>query len=210
MYSPLLLPFALRGRGGGPQRERRCRATPSAPSLSARMGCKEGGDPIRAWIGKGARTGARGGAARMRAGTQAAWHPSPFACRICHANGIHAGMLPPHPFALLTCACNGIAQNPGQHANWGPQWEAPHIGSLTPPIRPSSRRALSPLEPVIIDRSSSAAVFQNWGRTFTCTPSSVFCPENESQLELILELVRHEGQTIRAVDVGRSPRCMSR
>ena len=39
----------------------------------------------------------------MRAGTQAAWHPSPFACRICHANGIHAGMLPPHPFALLTC-----------------------------------------------------------------------------------------------------------
>lgn len=35
MYSPPLLPFALRGRGGGPQRERRRRASPSAPSLPA-------------------------------------------------------------------------------------------------------------------------------------------------------------------------------
>ena len=61
------------------------------------------------------------------------------------------------------------------------------------------------LEPVTIDRSSSAAVFQNWGRTFTCRPSSVFRPENERHLELILELARREEQTVRAVGVGHSP-----
>ncbi|KAH9033110.1 L-gulonolactone/D-arabinono-1,4-lactone oxidase [Lactarius pseudohatsudake] len=61
------------------------------------------------------------------------------------------------------------------------------------------------LKPVTIDRSSSAAVFQNWGRTFTCTPSSVFRPESELHLELILELARREGQTVRAVGVGHSP-----
>jgi L-gulonolactone oxidase len=61
------------------------------------------------------------------------------------------------------------------------------------------------LKPVTIDRSSPAAVFQNWGRTFTCTPSSVFRPESERHLELILELARREGQTVRAVGVGHSP-----
>jgi L-gulonolactone oxidase len=61
------------------------------------------------------------------------------------------------------------------------------------------------LKPVTIDRSSSAAVFQNWGRTFRCTPSSLFRPESEYQLELILELARRERQTVRAVGVGHSP-----
>ncbi len=61
------------------------------------------------------------------------------------------------------------------------------------------------LNPVTVDRSSSAAVFQNWGRTFKCTPSSVFRPESEHHLELILELARREGQTVRAVGVGHSP-----
>ncbi|KAI0270642.1 L-gulonolactone/D-arabinono-1,4-lactone oxidase [Gloeopeniophorella convolvens] len=53
--------------------------------------------------------------------------------------------------------------------------------------------------------SSSDAVFQNWGRTFRCTPASVFVPETEYQLELILELARREKQTVRAVGVGHSP-----
>jgi L-gulonolactone oxidase len=48
-------------------------------------------------------------------------------------------------------------------------------------------------------------VFRNWGRTFTCTPSSLFRPENEEQLELILQLARRENQVVRAVGVGHSP-----
>lgn len=48
-------------------------------------------------------------------------------------------------------------------------------------------------------------VFRNWGRTFTCTPSSLFRPENEEQLELILQLARRENQVVRAVGIGHSP-----
>lgn len=61
------------------------------------------------------------------------------------------------------------------------------------------------LRPVAVDGSSSAAVFQNWGRTFRCRPSSVFRPETEHQLELIVELARREKQTVRAVGIGHSP-----
>ena len=61
------------------------------------------------------------------------------------------------------------------------------------------------LQPITVDRSSSDAVFQNCGRTFRCIPSTVFQPETEHQLELILELARREGQAIRAVGVGHSP-----
>src|SRR6266404_1105015 len=61
------------------------------------------------------------------------------------------------------------------------------------------------LNPVSVDRSSSAAVFRNWGRTFTCTPASLFRPDTERHLELIVELARREEQTVRAVGVGHSP-----
>lgn len=61
------------------------------------------------------------------------------------------------------------------------------------------------LQPITVDRSSSDAVFQNYGRTFRCTPSTIFQPETEFQLELILELTRRERQTVRAVGVGHSP-----
>jgi len=61
------------------------------------------------------------------------------------------------------------------------------------------------LKPVAVDGSSAAAVFQNWGRTFRCRPSSVFRPETEHQLELIVELARREKQTVRAVGIGHSP-----
>ena len=61
------------------------------------------------------------------------------------------------------------------------------------------------LRPITVTPSSSEAVFQNWGRTFRCTPLAVFEPETEYQCELILELARREGQTVRAVGVGHSP-----
>lgn len=61
------------------------------------------------------------------------------------------------------------------------------------------------LKPVTVDRSSSAAVFQNWGHTFRCRPSSVFRPETEHQLELIVELARREKQSVRPVGIGHSP-----
>lgn len=61
------------------------------------------------------------------------------------------------------------------------------------------------LQPITVDRSSSGAVFRNFGRTYRCTPSTVFQPETEYQLELILELSRREHMTVRAVGVGHSP-----
>jgi L-gulonolactone oxidase len=61
------------------------------------------------------------------------------------------------------------------------------------------------LQPITVDRSSSDAMFENCGRTFRCTPSTIFQPENEYQLELILELTRRERQAVRAVGVGHSP-----
>ncbi|KAH9982004.1 L-gulonolactone/D-arabinono-1,4-lactone oxidase [Russula compacta] len=74
-----------------------------------------------------------------------------------------------------------------------------------PPSHISLDQLYNLLGPVTVDRSSSAAVFQNWGRTFKCRPSVIFRPETEHQLELILELARREGQTVRAVGVGHSP-----
>jgi L-gulonolactone oxidase len=52
---------------------------------------------------------------------------------------------------------------------------------------------------------SNKARFINWGRTFTCTPSAIFEPENEFQCELVLELARREGKTLRVAGVGHSP-----
>ncbi|KAF8154009.1 gulonolactone oxidase Lgo1 [Crassisporium funariophilum] len=59
------------------------------------------------------------------------------------------------------------------------------------------------LEPITVP--SQDARFTNWGQTFTCTPSAIFEPENEFQCELVLELARREGKTIRAAGVGHSP-----
>lgn len=57
------------------------------------------------------------------------------------------------------------------------------------------------LEPI----TSKDAKFTNWGQTFRCAPLAVFEPENEFQCELVLELARREGKTIRIVGVGHSP-----
>ena len=59
------------------------------------------------------------------------------------------------------------------------------------------------LQPITV--ASEATRFTNWGRTFTCTPSAIFEPENEFQCELVLELARREGKTIRIAGVGHSP-----
>lgn len=61
------------------------------------------------------------------------------------------------------------------------------------------------LQPITIDKRSPRARFINWGRTFQCSPLSVFEPENEFQCELIVELAKREGQVLRAVGVGHSP-----
>jgi hypothetical protein len=59
------------------------------------------------------------------------------------------------------------------------------------------------LEPITVP--SKNARFTNWGQTFACTPSAIFEPENEFQCELVLELARREGKTVRLVGVGHSP-----
>ncbi|KAI0776828.1 L-gulonolactone/D-arabinono-1,4-lactone oxidase [Trametes elegans] len=47
--------------------------------------------------------------------------------------------------------------------------------------------------------------FTNWGLSYTCAPLSVFQPETEEQCELILELARREGKTVRVAGIGHSP-----
>lgn len=59
------------------------------------------------------------------------------------------------------------------------------------------------LEPITVP--SNEARFTNWGQTFTCEPSAIFEPENEFQCELVLELARREGKTLRLAGVGHSP-----
>ena len=59
------------------------------------------------------------------------------------------------------------------------------------------------LQPITVP--SNHTRFTNWGRSFTCTPSAIFEPENEFQCELVLELARREGKTIRVAGVGHSP-----
>lgn len=61
------------------------------------------------------------------------------------------------------------------------------------------------LKPITLPATSPGAKFINWGLTFTCSPLAVFVPESEYQCELILELARREGKTVRAVGVGHSP-----
>ena len=59
------------------------------------------------------------------------------------------------------------------------------------------------LEPITVP--ANKARFTNWGQTFTCKPSAIFEPENEFQCELVLELARREGKTLRLSGVGHSP-----
>lgn len=61
------------------------------------------------------------------------------------------------------------------------------------------------LEPVTVPSSAPRASFINWGLSYQCTPLAVFEPETEYQCELVLELARREGKTVRAVGVGHSP-----
>lgn len=61
------------------------------------------------------------------------------------------------------------------------------------------------LQPVTLSPSSPRSRFLNWGRSYSCKPLAVFEPENLRDCQLILELARREGQTVRAVGVGHSP-----
>jgi len=61
------------------------------------------------------------------------------------------------------------------------------------------------LQPITVPSTSPKASFTNWGLSYTCRPLMVFEPETEYQCDLILELARREGQTVRAAGVGHSP-----
>src|SRR5258707_12816954 len=61
------------------------------------------------------------------------------------------------------------------------------------------------LAPITLPPSHPHSRFSNWGRTFACTPSSVFLPTAEQEIPLILELARLENQIVRAVASGHSP-----
>ncbi|KAJ3500667.1 hypothetical protein NLJ89_g9693 [Agrocybe chaxingu] len=59
------------------------------------------------------------------------------------------------------------------------------------------------LEPITVPLEK--ARFTNWGLSFTCSPAAIFEPENEFHCELVLELARREGKTVRTAGVGHSP-----
>ena len=59
------------------------------------------------------------------------------------------------------------------------------------------------LKPITVPAKQT--VFENWAGTFRCSPLSIFEPATERDLELIFELARREGRTVRAVGVGHSP-----
>ncbi|KAI0695312.1 D-arabinono-1,4-lactone oxidase-domain-containing protein [Cytidiella melzeri] len=61
------------------------------------------------------------------------------------------------------------------------------------------------LRPVTLTPADPRSRFINWGLSFECTPLAVFEPETEYQCELILELARRQGKTVRAAGVGHSP-----
>lgn len=71
--------------------------------------------------------------------------------------------------------------------------------------RLSLRTLYDLLQPITLPGTSPRAKFTNWGLTFTCSPLAVFEPETQYHCELILELARREGRTVRAVGVGHSP-----
>ena len=61
------------------------------------------------------------------------------------------------------------------------------------------------LEPVTVPAHHPRSTFINWGLTYVCRPLTVFEPQTEYQCELIFELARREGKTVRATGVGHSP-----
>jgi L-gulonolactone oxidase len=76
-----------------------------------------------------------------------------------------------------------------------------------PPILSSipSHTLYDLVQPFLIHPSSQRSIFTNWGQTYSCSPLAVFEPHSEAQCELVLELARREGRSVRAVGVGHSP-----
>jgi L-gulonolactone oxidase len=61
------------------------------------------------------------------------------------------------------------------------------------------------VKPFTLAASSPRARFMNWGQTYLCKPLAVFEPRNEYECQLLLELARREGKSLRPVGVGHSP-----
>ncbi|KZT24955.1 L-gulonolactone D-arabinono-1,4-lactone oxidase [Neolentinus lepideus HHB14362 ss-1] len=61
------------------------------------------------------------------------------------------------------------------------------------------------LGPITVPLADPRSRFSNWAKTYGCTPATVFEPTNEYECELVLELARREGKTVRAAGVGHSP-----
>ncbi|EPQ54361.1 gulonolactone oxidase Lgo1 [Gloeophyllum trabeum ATCC 11539] len=74
-----------------------------------------------------------------------------------------------------------------------------------PPSQLSTDALYELLRPVTVRPESPRSRFYNWAHTYTCKPVAVFEPEHERQCELIVELARREGKTVRAAGVGHSP-----
>jgi L-gulonolactone oxidase len=84
-----------------------------------------------------------------------------------------------------------------------PHWFFTFMQNTHPPLTHFSVSELyALLQPITL---SPGTAFRNWGHTFRCTPLTIFEPVSEYQCELILELARREGRTVRAVGVGHSP-----
>ncbi|KZT05230.1 L-gulonolactone/D-arabinono-1,4-lactone oxidase [Laetiporus sulphureus 93-53] len=83
---------------------------------------------------------------------------------------------------------------------------APSSPAITSTLADLPLQALyARLQPITVPAGHPRATFINWGLSYACTPLAVFEPETEQQCELVFELARREGRTVRAAGVGHSP-----
>ncbi|RUS20932.1 D-arabinono-1,4-lactone oxidase-domain-containing protein [Endogone sp. FLAS-F59071] len=66
-------------------------------------------------------------------------------------------------------------------------------------------KILTILDPDLRKIASTNRVFQNWAKTFSCTPELYFEPTSEEQIVKILELAQRTGKLVKAVGAGHSP-----
>lgn len=49
------------------------------------------------------------------------------------------------------------------------------------------------------------ATFENWSKTFSCSPEYLFIPKDEDEVRQVLEFARQQNKRVRVVGGGLSP-----
>ncbi|KAF9585167.1 hypothetical protein BGW38_003630 [Lunasporangiospora selenospora] len=72
---------------------------------------------------------------------------------------------------------------------------------------PTSTKTLEParLQEQLANISSTTRSFQNWARTFRCSPAQYFTPSSEEEIVKIIHLARLSQKPVKAIGTGHSP-----